>query len=272
MVRAVLSILFFASLVALASCRDPVVPQLTEEDIDFLTADAHVLIGDVVLTAPFATLRNQVSMDRYFQGGTKVNWPERRDAFRSLASYSEEMPTFDRLTFEVDAYGYSHPGSASPEDICSRLKRDWAKSVCNDPWAPLLQALPPNKRFYLADDRKLEVFDHASTVGKERYSDHLRAMNLQRGAAAIVCDREPPSYCTAAILIERHLIAVWTVWNGEQETAVQQASREGKAIVAFTHLALQTPEDLDELTKVSCELRRPGSVPGPESIPYACGG
>ncbi|UXN65997.1 hypothetical protein N8E89_22355 (plasmid) [Phyllobacterium sp. A18/5-2] len=147
------------------------------------------------------------------------------------------------------------------------MSRQWSKSVCDDPWAPLQQALPiQNNRFFLVDDRKLEVFKNHWTVGGERVSDQLHQMRLKVGEASVVCDAKSSSdttFCTAAISINQHLAAVWTVWDSSGETHARQAEREGKGITAFVIDALGPIENFPALLSAACELKNPTAPPGP---------
>ena len=101
-------------------------------------------------------------------------------------------------------------------------------------------------------------------------------MSLKMGVAAIVCDHLVSSsgnrFCTAAVPIAKHLVAVWTVFDSEVESAAHQAEREGLAIAAFVKNALGLQEDFDALLAVVCEKRRPGSEPSgiPSTPPDPC--
>ncbi|TCR93347.1 hypothetical protein EV561_101793 [Rhizobium sp. BK376] len=97
-------------------------------------------------------------------------------------------------------------------------------------------------------------------------SDQLRQMRLVKGAASVVCDKQPNSsnkrFCTAAANIEGHLIAVWSVWDSVGETADQQAEREGAAIRAFVLNGLGATENFPALLSAVCGLTQPNAPEG----------
>lgn len=237
-------------------------------DIAFLASDAHVVVGDVALVLPFVALTGYVADGPAFSLDGQQDRQmakERLESFRKAAISPDNAPTVDRLEVDVDGYGFDPPFLG----ICAQLSRQWSKSVCDDPWAPLGQALPKHP-FFLADDRKFETFHHHWTVGGERISEHLLSMNLTADHASVVCDRATSSnvkYCTAGILIKHHLAAVWTVWDSAEETSQRQAEREGKAVAAFVHHALGASENFPMLLSAACELRNPMSGIGPAGNP-----
>lgn len=266
--RAVIAIAIVGSLVALVISYQPSknfghLP--SDAEIELLASDAYVNIGDVLIILPYIALPDFVSMGQFFsldRRRAREEWVAQRDEFRAAASYPETAPTLGQLEVIVDNFGGN-----GLDEICQHLSRNWARSVCDNPWAPILQALPPN-RFRLADDRRIDSFDHHWTVGRERVSDHLQAMDLQSNEASIVCGERSSSttrFCTAAMRLEDHLIAVWTVWDSEKEPSVEQAKREGKAINAFVRHALGPTENFRELSEVMCHLGRPGHSTRPDS-------
>lgn len=95
-------------------------------------------------------------------------------------------------------------------------------------------------------------------------------MSLNTSDASIVCDpersRSGTLFCTAAIAIEKNLIAVWNVWNDERESPEEMAQRQGKAIAAFVLNALGPVENFPELVRLSCGLQRPGTEPIPGRV------
>src|SRR5262249_10217969 len=156
-------------------------------------------------------------------------------------------PTMDNLEIRIRTYGWDD-ADASMLRICSRLTRQWSRSICDDPRHPLQQALPNGtSTFLLADDRKPDLFKRYFTVGREDMSDQLRQMRLVKGATSVVCDKQSGSsnkrFCTAATDIEGHLMAVWSVWDGAGETADQQAERQGTAIRTFVLNGLGATEN-----------------------------
>jgi hypothetical protein len=241
--------------------------KLSDAQIELLASDAHVLVGGVSLVAPFAALPD------YTVTGASFSLDKQRDdeiarerltVFRKATSDSRTPAWVDMLKISVRVYGANDSGQGI-DRVCPRLTRRWSKSICEDSRAPILQTVP--HRFYLIDQTNSDAFRGHSTIGGERISDQLRSMHLQTGSASIVCDKTVPSrtrFCTAAILIEGRLAAVWSVWDGEVETSSQRADREGKAVTAFVLHALRPAENFPVLFETACRFRAPASRVGPE--------
>jgi hypothetical protein len=254
---------------ALSVSCSPAPKHVSDADIDVLASDAYVVVGDVPLVLPFIALTGYVAEKPSFSLNRQEDRQAATDrpaAFREAASNPQGAPKIDQLEIEVYAYGWNDFDPQPFKRICARLSRQWSKSVCDDPWAALREAMPVN-RFYVADDRKFDAFDNHFTVGGKRYSDQLRSMQLKANEASVVCDRNVrPSetiFCTAAISINQHLAAVWTVWDSAGETHSRQAEREGKAITAFVRHAIGPSEDFPALFAAVCKLRNPKSSIGP---------
>lgn len=233
--------------------------------ISFLATTAHVVVGYVPIQTPYIALPGYTAMRPGFsldRGGDRQRAKARLEAFRVAANLPETAPSLDKLEVRVRPYGWND-FDTSFSAICGQLDAEWAKSVCDDPRAPVTQALPHN-RFYLADDRALSAFDTHWTVGRERIGDHLRSMNIRSDAASVECDQEASGsgtlFCTAAIQVHGNLIAVWTVWNSKQETPLQMAVREGKAIQAFVDYGIGVDEKFDALIETVCGLRAPDTA------------
>ncbi|MBZ9973872.1 MULTISPECIES: hypothetical protein [unclassified Mesorhizobium] len=259
----------------LASCS-PSPKHVSDADIDFLASDAHVVVGDVPLVLPFIALTGYVAAKPSFSLNRQQDRhaaTDRLEAFRKAATNPQGAAKMDQLEIEVYAYGWNDLDPQPFKRICARLSRQWSKSVCDDPWAALKQAMPEN-RFYVVDDRKFDAFDNHFTVGGERVSDQLHSMQLRVNEASVVCDRNLKSsktnFCTAAIPIKQHLAAVWTVWDSTGESHSRQAEREGKAITAFVRHAIGPSEDFPALFAEACRLRNPKSSIGPGGS--LCGG
>lgn len=237
---------------------------LTDADIAALAENAHIIVGDVPLVLPFVAMPDQVSLEAFFsldRSAARKAWKERRDAFRKAALSAANPLPLDRVTLQIETYGWNDADWDGWLKICPKLSAQWAQAVCDNPWSPILQALPPN-RFHLADRRKLDVFMDAGTVGGENVYDQLQSVSLETGEASIECDPKvagETQFCTAAVTISKDLIGVWSVWESEKESAAKQAEREGRAIVAFIKFALGYTEEFDALLAVACTTRRPGS-------------
>jgi hypothetical protein len=245
----------------------------SDDHIKFLASDAHVVVGDVPLVVPFVALSGYVSQGPSFSLNRENDRKQAKDrlaAFRKAASSAETAPVVEKLQFGLSAFGFDDL-EAMPGRICAQLSRDWSKSVCMDPWAPLQQAMPHDGNYiYLADGRNLAVFENQSTVGGERVSDQLKAMKLITGEPSVVCDKPSNSktqFCTAAVLIGQHLTAVWTVWNSNAETPAKRAAREGKAITALVLHGLGATESFPALLAVACKMKDPEASEGVHRSP-----
>lgn len=246
----------------------------SEAQIDLLASDAHIVVGDTPLVLPVVALPEYSARwpaSSYFDVPESAAATERLRAFASKASDPANAPTLDRIRIDIRGYG-SNETDRSFQRICPRLTRRWSRTICADPWAPLLQAAPLNG-FYLADVRALHVFHGNITVGGERVSDQLRAMHLRPGEAATVCDKvvlNQTSFCTAALLVSGETIAVWTIWDGRagDERHETQAKREAALLKAFVAYAASPTEDSTQLEAIACQTRRPGrSLPPDRNDP-----
>lgn len=272
--RAAFPILFVCLTLAvvLTACSPPP-KRLSDADIEFLSSDAHVVVGGVSLTVPFVALTGLVAAKPSFslnRQRDRQTAKERLEAFRSAASNPDTAPIVDKLEVTLRSYGLDD-FDPSVIRICPRLTRQWSRSVCDDPWSPLRQAMPNgSSRFFLVDDRNLDAFQNHWTVGGERVSDQLHKMRLKRGETSVVCDIKPSSnttFCTAATAIKQHLAVVWTVWDSASETHSSQAKREGEAITEFVLNALDPLENFPALMSAACELKRPGAPNLPDADP-----
>lgn len=250
-----------------------------EAHLDFLSSDAHVVVGGRSLVLPVVALPEFSSMGQVFtlnRAKAARSFQERQDAFQKKASDPLTAPELDGLRVYIGAYGWNISENRdvrefSIPEFCERLSRGWAQSVCDNPWAPLQQALP--EEFYLAGRRSLDVFDRYWTVGKERWSDQLRAMPQIGAVAETACDQENesrPQFCTAAIQVAGDLIAVWTVTDSEHETSSQRAKRQGKAIAAFVQHGLGDEEDYQGLRKMACDAVQPDHSKSPNPLHESC--
>ena len=224
---------FVASLVALAlvGCQ-PRSHHYSDDEITFLASDAHVIVGEVPFTIPFVALTGYVTQGPSFsldKEGDRKRAKDRLEEFHKSASSLDTAPPLDKLEIRLRTFGWAD-NDMSLGRICTRLNREWPKSICNDPWAPIQQAMPhDDNQFYLVDDRKFVAFAFHFTVGGERKSDQLQAMTLRVGQPSVVCDkisRSNTTFCTAAVLVQRHLAVVWTVWSSNAETPQRRAERE----------------------------------------------
>ncbi len=241
--------------------------------VSMLASEANLVVGEVPLVLPFIALSGysyfgpSFSLDRT---GDRRRASERFDAFHEAAASPDTAPAVSKLEVTIDAYGFDMNDSRI-RSICPQLTQEWSRSVCMDPWAALRQAMPEN-RFYLVDDRHFEELDNYFIVGRESIGDQLRAMKFSMRKASVICDATFSSrqFCTAAIPIEKHLTAVWTVWDSTEESPQIRADREGQALVAFVFNAIASEEDFPSLLSEACKLRRPRSVPPPARDLHPC--
>lgn len=275
----VTTILLFVFAPALFPEKRPSTVGPSDAEIATLASAAHVVVGSVPLVLPFVAMPDQVSPGMFFsldRDQAVKQWRDARDAFRLAASEPGSAPVLDRVAVQVETYGWDDSNWAQREKLCPLLTREWARTVCDDPWAALQQSLPRD-RFYLVDDRRLETFAHHTTVGQESMKDQLDRLAATKDHAVLVCDRvrsHGRRFCTSMIQIEDHLAVVWSVWDSEKEQAEQMAEREGRALQAFVRYGLAPVEDFPSLLEVICQTQRPGSGPSGvrNSPPYACTG
>jgi len=251
----------------LASCS-----QEQEKPLDYhlLATDIHVIVGDHSLVLPL------VAISQYTLEGTsrRLDWQtddqreiaERNDFIRRSETPATAL-TLDQISVGIGAYGWSDTDTQSHE-LCPRLTRSWSKSLCDNPWTALAQALPANRRFYLIDLRRLALMTGSNGLNcaddvapKTRHEPFL--------APRLFCETKvfgsgETKFYTAVVKIDGNLGVQWTVWEGpdRDETASQMAAREGKAIQAFTQDALGPNEDFPRLHDTACSLRRPRSEEG----------
>ena len=242
----------------------------SEDDINFLASDAHIVVGGVPLVVPFVALIDYVSEGLSFsldRKGDRERARQRLEAFRKSASDISTAPAVDKLQVGLRTYGWDDD-DMSLRRICARLSRDWSKSICNNPSAPIQQAMPHYfNTFYLVDDRNFGAFQNHSTVGGVRMSGQLLAMNLRAGEPSVVCDPASGSktiFCTAAVLVSGHLTVVWTVWNSNAETPDERAAREAKALTALVTHGLGATENFPALLAIACKMKDPQA---PEGVP-----
>lgn len=221
-------------------------PKLTRADVEQLATEIRITVGDTPLVLPRVAV-----VDR-----------------QRLKGIPAAGATRDQLELIVRPYGWS---DFEPElrKICPLLARRWVASVCDDPWAPIEQAMPDGGVF-LVDRDATGFFDRHHTAAGRTWGERLRAMRMEVGKASTECDRDEESgrnSCTAALLLSPRLAAVWSAGDGERERAQARADREGKAIAAFVRYAIAPEEDFGKLLPTMCELRRPEAKEGPDGDP-----
>lgn len=230
-----------------------------------LSTDVHVSVAQHALILPF------IALDDYAYRKQSFSLSRRRDSERAKSALEEflresadpQAPlVLDGVSVVVRTYGWND-GDLHQREMCPMLTREWARSVCDNPWAAIRQALPYNS-FRLVDLSRLQVGDSRNPDCHDRNPHHPLPQKI--GQATIVCSLDNDHFYHAVVRIDGNLGALWTVWGNGQygETAEAMTKREGKAIVAFVQYSLGESEDFRQIHSVMCQLRRPGSVDAPD--------
>lgn len=252
----------------LSSCgkREP-----SQVNLELLATNVHVSIAQHALVLPF------IAQTDYFRRGQSFSLNRKRDndhaqnalkQFLHDATDPQNPLALDGLSIVIETYGWRNDDLRNRR-ICPLLTRQWAQSVCDNPWAAIRQALPHN-RFRLVNLNHLKPDDPRSPVNCRDNGKPPRPLPAKLEEAAMVCEAmvyggDDDEFHSAVVRIDGDLGALWTVWRGGQngETAEAMTAREGKAIVAFVRHALRKTEDFATLHAVMCDLRRPGSEEHP---------
>ena len=268
MIRALLLSILLA---VLTSCEKPEVERSTV-DVKRLSTDVHVAIAQHNLVLPFIALEDYAYRHQSFSLNREGDREHALSAASKLlrdATDSKHPLAFDSLSVVVRTYGWND-FDTSQIRVCPLLTRDWARSVCDNPWAAIQQALPVN-RFRLVDLRSLQIDDPRRPGQCFNNGKPHKPLPQSAGEAVMVCESSDYEgnknrFHSAVVRIDGDLGALWTVWQYEKndETAEAMTEREGKAIVAFVRNALGESEDFPALHAIMCRLRRPGSVDSPK--------
>ena len=221
-------------LILLAACEEHNNPP--SPDIPFLTSDGHFMIGGHVITVPMIALRGP---DHVFTLSREEPAKSRKQILMEQASDPHDPMPVDSLALLIHQYEMRDQHGASKE-ICPPMTRAWAQVVCRGRHKGVLGRLP--EKFDLLDRAKLDLLKHHYTVGGEQKYDHVKDMALRPGITEIGCDKTS-KFCTAVVETMPSLLAVWTVWDGDGETAAQMAERQGPAIVEFVRRGIGPIED-----------------------------
>lgn len=263
-----LSVLLTSLLVTLASCGED---KHSSVDTGLLSTDIHISVAQHALVLPFVALDDYAYQKLSFSLNRKGDSEQTQEALSKFLHNSADPKkplALDSLSVVVKTYGWND-GDMRQKQVCSLLTREWARSVCDNPWAAIQQALPAN-RFQLVDLRRLHVGNTRGTVNCRDDSKPRRPLPQKPNEAVMVCEAmvyggDDDEFHSAVIRIDGDLGALWMVWRYGQngETAEEMAEREGKAIVAFVQYALGQSEDFSVLHADMCRLRRPGSSDSP---------
>ncbi len=251
---------------ALAACqRAEEVPR----DYSVLAADVHVAVAGYQLVLPFIALENYRATQSFSLNRKRdaANQADATAAFLREASNPANPMSFDRLSIRIDTYGWND-ADLRQRTMCPMLTREWARSVCDNPWAAIQQALP--QRFELVDLSGVRFHSpEPRTPRCARNGTPPQAFPDRAGEAVLLCAldihaSDPEKFHVALVRIDGHLGAAWSVWNDSPagESADMQAAREGRAIVAFVRDAIGKQEDFPQLYATVCGLRAPNSPAG----------
>lgn len=269
MIRAfLLTILLPSLMTVLASCEKPE-EKRSAVDVKRLSTDVHVAIAQHNLVLPFIALEDYAYVHQSFSLNRVGEMEHALSAASKLlrdAADPKHPLAFDSLTVVVRTYGWND-FDTSQRRVCPRLTREWARSVCDNPWAAIQQALPGD-RFRLVDLSRLQIDDpHRPGQCFDNGKQH-QPLPQRPGESVMVCEASnfegnKKRFHTAVVRIDGDLGALWTVWQND-ETAEAKTEREGKAIVAFVQNAFEESEDFPALHAIMCSLRRPGSLDSPK--------
>lgn len=269
MIRVLLLSILLSSLpTVLASCGKN---EHSAVDVGLLSTDVHVSVAQHALVLPF------VALDDYAYRNPSFSLDRKGDSERALGASNQFLHdsadpqnplVLDDISAVVRTYGWND-ADMRQRQVCQRLSRKWAQSVCDNPWAAIQQALPGD-RFRLVDLRRLRVGDPRGPASCRDDGKRRRPLPQRAGEAVMVCTAmvyggRDDQYHHAVVRIDGDLGALWTVWRYGQngETAEAMTEREGKAIVSFVQYALGKSENFPAFHAAMCRLRRPGSVDGP---------
>lgn len=240
-------------------------PEDRSPDLQLLATDVHVAVAQHTLVLPFVALADHSAGGMSFSLNRKADAEhaaERRTALLRETRDHRRPLALDLLSVTVHNYGASD-FDVRRSQLCPRLARQWARSVCDDSLGLIRRALPPG-RFKLVDLARLRLDDPLGPANCLRDRKHT-ALPSVPGRGVIVCPAlvfggDEDEFHTAVVRIDGDLGAMWTVWrNGQNgESAEAMAAREGNAIALFVETALGESEDYPKLGRGMCPLMRPG--------------
>jgi hypothetical protein len=217
-----------------SACSDDSKPP--PPDVPFLSSDGYFSIGGHRIVVPMVALRGP---DHVFTLTREKPAKSRKEILQEQATNPDHPMIVDSLDLAIRQYQYTGEYGISMT-ICPRLTRLWAQLMCRGEHTGVLQHLP--ERFDLLDRAKLDILKtHSVANGRTKY-DRVSGMALRLGDTEIACEQSPDS-CTAVVETQPGLLAVWTVWSSEGETAEHMAQRQGPAIVEFVRRGIGPIED-----------------------------
>jgi hypothetical protein len=234
--------------------------------VERLATDVHMEIGGARLNLPLIALENFAYVPTSFSFDRQDDQDRRRQAIDALIEASGDVTKpldLSEVTVVVRTYGWND-ADMRQRAMCPLLTRSWSRSVCDDPWAPLQQALPRSS-FKLVDleSDAIERFINCEEGTVPREMPKIAGKPIVICRAAVLGGGD--DFRQVVMRIAGSLGAVWIVWGHGQngESAESMAAREGEAILAFVNYGIGPDEDFRRLQLEACRLRRPGSADGP---------
>lgn len=252
-----------------------------EIDVALLASDRSVHVGGEVLTFPYVALNDFVYTPMSFSlgspsGDERAQAKRQRELFLTRAAHRETAPTLDSITVSIATYAtYGELGQSS--QICPRLKRRWAISICGDAYSPIYKALP--REFELVELGKFEKYRHhffAAVRSKTAY-DQIAALTFRDNVSSISClaydesGQAPGQTCRAGRLVGNRLVAIWEAWERKDghEKMQEKANREGRMIAEFVGNGLGADENFERLERAAIKLHSPDAPTWSGGSPYS---
>lgn len=235
--------------------------EMTESEILNLAEDAYFVVGDVHLIVPMVAVREPVKMVSVFVNDKPAwkEWKRARDEFTKSTSDPSNPLTSDMIKVGVRAFALSEAlyGDAG-KTMCGRLTRRWARSICHNPEAPLIQAFPPSFDLILSDAKNIGPIarTHTSSEVEKDKIGNIKGAEIGARDTIVICGTSSDDIdrlCIAALPIKGSLVAIWNVNDKEGETAEAEAKRQEDVVLAFVIHGLGLEENFDALQAVACK-------------------
>lgn len=241
-------------------------------DVNRLAKDLHFTIGERQFTLPFVALADYAYQGMSFsldRSGDRERAEEAADKLLEEAGSADAPLNLHNVTVLVRTYGWNDADMRQRE-MCPLLTQDWSRSVCDNPWAALQQALP-GSRFELFDISWAVQGEDAGWFDCVAEEDPIKSIPQELGRSAFICRYDVYSetgrtFYRAMVRIEGDLGVLWTVDGSTYygETPQVRADREGEALASFVRNALENGGNFPQLHQDMCRLRRPESADNPK--------
>jgi hypothetical protein len=230
--------------------------------VDTLPETAYLKVSGVPLQLPLAAVNDYRRSGHAFTLD-QVRAGEDREAarknFREASASASAPLSVRKVTVVIYTWGWDDFGHHDlNQTICPALAREWARSICDNPWSALQQSLPG--RFDLAEEGNLEPFQTSFFAGGNMtQADHLRNMILSADETQIACDPDHmmtgQNLCTAARRVGPGLLAIWIE---KADVSAEDLQNAGDAVAALVKFGLGRDEHHDQLMNIACKARRSG--------------